>query len=320
MRRLAAIAVGLALATGSALGLEPLSVNYDTMTSEYNRGDYLMAEEIGRRILTVQPSNLGVHYLLGNIHVRYGRYDQAMAEYKYCVQHGSGSQIGKNSERALEQISKHRNQQETDKSPTADTTRGVASPLPPTGPAAQAESPDKVDLQTLEYKERLLKEGADLIAANRVKLQRQIEAIQRQAEQAIDDLDDDLNGNGRGGPPGHMQEKQRLQSNAAERIKSLKENAAAEEQKITAYYQAQVDAITARKGDLSSQTSRGNGDVRLEQKGSGLFVRNYINYHGELPPPPPIPELQATARGLQPASARARSKSKTSKHTGATGK
>ncbi|MBS1998112.1 MAG: hypothetical protein JSS86_17435, partial [Cyanobacteria bacterium SZAS LIN-2] len=160
----------------------------------------------------------------------------------------------------------------------------------------------------------------DLIAANRVKLQRQIEAIQRQAEQAIDDLDDDLNGNGRGGPPGHMQEKQRLRSNAAERIKSLKENAAAEEQKITAYYQAQVDAITARKGDLSSQTSRGNGDVRLEQKGSGLFVRNYINYHGELPPPPPIPELQATARGLQPASAKARSKSKTSKHTGATGK
>ena len=261
------------------------------MTSEYNRGDFLLAEQIGRRILTQEPTNLGVHYLLGNIYAKYGKFDRASAEYKYCTQQGYGSQIGKFSQQALEQL-RQRQSQEAQSSATTDGAALSTQPLS-TQPLATRPTPppDSVDLQTLEYKERILKTGADMIAANKIKLQRQIDTIEAELDRAAADPQRD-----------------RLEKTAQARIQSLKENCAQEELKITAYYQAQADAITSQKGNLNSQATPGKGDVRLVQKGSGLFVRNYVNYRGEMPLPPPPPELQAKALSLDQTSAKPKSK------------
>jgi len=252
------------------------------MTSEYNRGDFLLAEQIGGRILTQEPTNLGVHYLLGNIYAKYGKFDRAAAEYKYCTQQGYGSQIGKFSQQALDQLRTRQNQAPAATATASGANIDTASTSPSPAPPA-----DVVDLQTLEYKERILKAGADLIAANRIKLQRQIDTIEAELERAADDP-----------------QRPRLERAAEAKIKSLKENCDKEELKITAYYQAQADAITSQKGNLTSQAARGKGDVRLVQKGSSLFVRNYVNYHGEMPLPPPPPELQAKALSLDQTSSR----------------
>ena len=154
----------------------------------------------------------------------------------------------------------------------------------------------------LEYKERMLKTGADLIAANRIKLQRQIEAVQEHVNGAVQDMDGQIPSgvNRMTAMAGLGQAREKLLNDAAARIQRMQDDNDAEEQRITAYYQAQVDRIASQKPNLSSQAQVGKGDMRLRQKGTGLFVRNYVNFHGEVPLPPPPPELKATAQKLNP--------------------
>ncbi len=64
------------------------------MTTEYNRGQYQSAYYIGCQILKEEPSNLGVHYLLGNCYVKFGQLDKAREQYEYCARAGAGSTLG----------------------------------------------------------------------------------------------------------------------------------------------------------------------------------------------------------------------------------
>ena len=97
--------------------------------------------------------------------------------------------------------------------------------------------------------------------------------------------------------------REQILNQTANRIKQLEYDNAVEEQKITAFYQSQVDKVSSQKGNLTTQAQVGSGDLRMMQKGSGLFVRNYINFHGEPPSDaqpvlPPPPELRAVAKKL----------------------
>lgn len=333
MRLLLSFPISLALTLGVAQAYEPgPQINLTSMTSEYTKGNYPMAQYIGGQLLKQEPSNLAIHYLLGNCYVKFGQLDKAKAEYNFCARVGQGSHLGTTAQTALDQIGAIQAGRQ-DKSPQTPNAIGSAtgssigsatessagssagSLVEPSTTASAGASrvtvqtvpaeaagppPDKVDIQTLEYKERLLKTGADLIAANKVKLQRQIETVQTNAETAVQDMDGQIPGgsNRMTAMAAYGQARERMQAEAAARIKQLEAENAAEEQRITAFYQAQADKITSQKGNLTSQAEVGHGDTRLVQKGSGLFVRNYINFHGEVPLPPPPPELKATAQKL----------------------
>ncbi len=100
------LSINLALTPGSALADEytpPITVT--SMTNEYTKGNYQMAKYIGAQLLKQEPSNLAIHYLLGNCYVKFNQLDKAAAEYKFCAQLGQGSQIGTFAKTALDQIS-----------------------------------------------------------------------------------------------------------------------------------------------------------------------------------------------------------------------
>jgi hypothetical protein len=309
MRLILSLSISLTLTLGAAQAYEPTPpINLTSMTDQYTRGQYQMAQYIGAQLLRQEPSNLAVHYLLGNCYVKFGQLDKAKAEYNFCARVGQGSQLGTVAQQALNNIvtiqnapqSTSANTASASAGPPADASAGTAgtaeapaASLIETAPPAASPAPDKLDLQTLEYKERLLKAGADLIAANKLKLERQIESIHNQTELAIHGTSADQTSS-------TFMDSGRLVREAAERIRMLQENNASEERKITANCQAQVDAIGSQKGNLTSQAQVGNSEVRLEPKGTGLFVRNFINYHGEVPLPPPPPELRAKALKLNP--------------------
>lgn len=306
-RLILSLSISLTLTLGAAKAYEPAPpINLTSMTEQYTSGQYQMAQYIGAQLLRQEPSNLAVHYLLGNCYVKFGQLDKAKAEYNFCARVGQGSQLGTVAQQALNNIttiqnapqSTSANTASTSAGPTADASAGSPAEAPAaslieTAPLPAGPAPDRMDLQTLEYKERLLKSGADLIAANKLKLERQIESIHNQTELAIHGTSADQTSS-------TFMDSGRLLREAAERIRLLQENNASEERKITANCQAQVDAIGSQKTNLTSQAQVGNSEVRLEPKGTGLFVRNFINYHGEVPLPPPPPELRAKALKLNP--------------------
>ncbi len=308
MRLLLSLTISLTLAASACFASENgLIINLPTMTIEYNKGQYQTAFYIGSQILKEEPSNLGVHYLLGNCYVKFGKLDKAKEEYTYCARAGLGSNIGSSAQQALQQLADQQsNAQPAAQAPVASGASSPAAATKNTADSATtpgampAAAVDKVDLQTLEYKERILKQGSDLIAANKAKLKKQIETIQRELEQGMQGISPDFDlGNGKIVPNNDYKgETARLQADAAKRIKQLEDDNAAEEIKIAAFYKGQAEAIGQQKSALTSQAQPGNGDVRLIQKGSGLFVRNYVNYHGQVPLPPPPPELQAKALPL----------------------
>ena len=257
-----------------------------------------MAHYIGWQLLKQEPSNLAVHYLLGNCFVKFSQWDKAKLEYSYCAQVGLGSPIGKVARTALDQVTaiqlggQNGSPQSTSAVPSKAPVVSSDAAAGETSAAPEAPPPDAVDIQTLEYKERILKQGADLIAANKDKLQRQIETINSQTDLAIRGVADGVPNQNSG------VDRERLMREATAKIKMLEDNNVREEQKITAYYQAQANNISSQKGNLASQAQLGKGDIRIQPKGTGLFVHNYINYHGEVPLPPPPPELKATALKL----------------------
>jgi hypothetical protein len=311
------LALTSALASSGAQAQTSGPVYLDQMTSQYNQGKLAAAEQTGLSLLRSEPSNLAVHYLLASIYARTARLERAVQEYNYCLKFGNGSQIGVFATQGLAQI--RRGAQLQSQASSGETGESTSPQAPPQAPQAvfpqaqqtqQAQiAADKIDLEMLEYKERLLKTGADLIAANRAKLQRQIQSLQNQTDGIIDTMTSSASTQ-RGGSNQLEIEKNRLEQDTANKIQQLRENNAAEELKITAFYKGQVEAIGAQKGDLGSQmeahgkasarisNDANAGNVRMVERGSGLFVRNYINYHGEMPLPPLPPELHALAQKL----------------------
>jgi hypothetical protein len=263
------------------------------LVSAYGKGDYKKAYEIGCLILKQDPGNLTAHYLMGNCYVKFKQIDKAAEEYKYCTQTAAGNQIGKFAQQALDQIVAHdraeiEGERSKDAAPQYDPAESKGPPL------------DTLDLQTLEYKERLLKTGEDLIAANKKKLDARIERVRVQAEDSVQNLQAQIQGspNRIAALAAFGPAREQVMNQAEATIQHLREQNEEEERRITAYYQGQVDKISSQKGNLTTQAQVGKGQLRMVQKGSNLFVRNYINFHGEPPIPPPPPELQATARKL----------------------
>ncbi|MBU6454764.1 MAG: hypothetical protein KGS72_23555 [Cyanobacteria bacterium REEB67] len=326
------LALTSALAVARACAQSPGPVYPDQMTNEYNQGRYAAAEQTGLTLLRSEPSNLAVHYLLGNIYLKTARTDRAVQEYNYCRKFGNGSQIGVFASQGLEQIRQGLPKTTAPDVQSSPISPSPAAPAPITNLQAQT-APAKIDLEMLEYKERLLETGANLIAANRAKLQRQIQSLQNQTEGVLETMTTSASSQ-RGGSNQLELEKNRLEQETATKIQELRDNNAAEELKITAFYKSQVDAIGQQKADLGSQmeksgcksggvvrtngskTDAETGNVRLVERGSGLFVRNYINYHGEMPLPPLPPELHALAQKMTDTSPNSASGKKSVRQSG----
>ncbi|MBS2010031.1 MAG: hypothetical protein JST01_23485 [Cyanobacteria bacterium SZAS TMP-1] len=55
------------------------------LTMEYNDGKYDQALNRCIAILKANNANMTAHYYLGNLYLKYKRFDQSSAEYNYCV-------------------------------------------------------------------------------------------------------------------------------------------------------------------------------------------------------------------------------------------
>jgi hypothetical protein len=125
--------------------------------------------------------------------------------------------------------------------------------------------------------------------------------VQIQAEESVQDLQAQISSspNRIAALAAFGPAKEQIMNQASATIQNLRDQNELEERRITAGTQAQVDKISSQKGNLTTQAQVGKGQLRMVQKGSNLFVRNYINFHGEPPLPPPPPELKATAKKLK---------------------
>lgn len=277
MRLLLSVSACIALTLGVAQAYESgPPINFASMQSEYNKGHYPMAQYIGCQLLQRQPRNLAVHYLLGNCYVKFSQLDKATAEYKYCAHSGQGSQIGSFARTALEQMSapppsvsagNGSGNSSNASSGTTSSTGSGESP-PPSLKDTTAPPAETLDRQTLELKERLLKGGKDEMSANKVRMQKQIATIQSETEAAIQEVPDTIRGlYGRFEPnPEYYGNRERMVQSSSFRIKQLEDNNAAEDQKITARIQAQIDGLIAQRENLESRAKVRNPAATAKPK------------------------------------------------------
>ena len=73
-----------------------------TMTSQYNAGQYVQAGRTGQQVLALDANNLSAHYMMGNVFLQAQVLDSAGNEYDWCVANGAGTAIAVNAQRALD--------------------------------------------------------------------------------------------------------------------------------------------------------------------------------------------------------------------------
>lgn len=95
------------------------------MSMQYRQGRYVLAENLGRDILNRDPTNLDVHYLMGNVYYKLDDTKSAALQYSYCLQTGPNTAVAKLAAAALESLKTR--QQQSDR---AGATAAAASSAP----------------------------------------------------------------------------------------------------------------------------------------------------------------------------------------------
>ncbi|MBS1989054.1 MAG: hypothetical protein JSS83_00980 [Cyanobacteria bacterium SZAS LIN-3] len=116
------------------------------LTLEYNDGKYDQAFNRCIAILKANNANMTAHYYLGNLYLKYKRFDQSSAEYNYCVAASKDPLIVEAAKKGLQAVEQNK----------------AAAQAAPTG-SPVADIP-QVDPKVQEQIDRLKKEAADQIA------------------------------------------------------------------------------------------------------------------------------------------------------------
>jgi hypothetical protein len=149
-------AVYPAQATGQVL-----SNDTKNMSSLYSQGRYALAENMGREILRKDPTNLDVHYIMGNIYYKLNDPKSAAQQYHYCVQTGGKLPAAKLAASALARLTAKF--KDLDAAGTEGATDSTDSDLlmPQDKPA---------DLATLKRAEVTLQRAQDSLASKKKQL------------------------------------------------------------------------------------------------------------------------------------------------------
>lgn len=242
---------------GQAVGVSATEVDVRTLTSEYNSGQYVKALERSRLVLSRDPGNLNVHYLLGNIFIKLGRLDNAADEYDYCYQHGIGTRIGEYAREALNAMN---------------------------AAAAQAagQQPGTIDRQTADVKASVHEQGAAFLAARRSTLEAEIKHLNDQANAEIEAVPQYVYINKHRQPnPDYPAIVQGIRDDYAAQIQVLQADNDNEEQKIGRFYKGLADSYDHAKPNLQSQVDDGRPGHKLIDPDPNMYVQNFGTSHAQ---------------------------------------
>ena len=78
----------LCLASANCAGQAATKDEIKSIAQQYSLGRYVLAENMGRELLRSDPTNIDVHYLMGNIYFKLDDLTAARQQYTYCIEAG----------------------------------------------------------------------------------------------------------------------------------------------------------------------------------------------------------------------------------------
>jgi tetratricopeptide (TPR) repeat protein len=160
---IAATVLACATSTAPANGADQLT---GKLIKAYNAGQYQSAEQLGERVVARHPTDYSARYYLANTYVLLHKNEQAIGQYRICLNSGTPGQLKQYSSTALERLLKQKEQ-------------ALMA-------ASQGEQPK--DREIKEFKKKLHQET-----------QQEQQRLRREWNQALEHVDDNYGFRRRGG-------------------------------------------------------------------------------------------------------------------------
>ena len=215
------------------------------VVKDYDAGNYERAMELCRSVLTSDPTNLTAHYLMGNICVKTNRTQDAIAQYKYCMQ-SSGVKAAPEATYAKQALEQIKRQQKT--MPT------VAAPLPDSGAhfGPMAGSTKGAEEYIQEQTATLEKEAKEKVAVKHRTLEDKIAQIQDEMKQQLNSMP--RIGSRRMAQQEAKQDAQeQIKEEFQQRIEQLKKDFQRESDDINQAYQSRISGLTDHYHNVDTQ-------------------------------------------------------------------
>lgn len=261
----AALAVVLATALASSAFYCPAFAIDDSakkkLIAEYKHGDFKLAEVSGRLALAEQPNDMEIRYYLANTFSKLGKTDEAIFEYRQCLNSSASAQLKEFSRQGLEKLLQQKE-------------AALAAALK--SPAHQKET------ELNAYQKRL----ADEQNQAETKLRDELTQAKRLASERYSSR---MRHNPRDYSFSSYQQSSSDANYYQRELRALDED----------YFRKIIDLRNHATNALS-QTNCGKGTIRVMPSLSSSKVKNYINYSDEVEPVvKPLPEsMSATALSL----------------------
>lgn len=266
----------------------PVSVAGDmqAIRQAYSDKRYIIAEQLLRDYLKWSPKDAEALYLLGNVLVLENRKSEALEPYHRAITYGSGSASARYAQSALNSLSKM----------DASSAPPRKEETPRLDMVRSASAADR------ERKQFLEKELAQEVGWRRKDMNRKITDAQLESEDAISRLpaipcvaarSEIVQGV-------RADEIAAIKKRAEEKIAGIKADFEQKESELTDLYQRRIAAIDSDAQNRSSQFKVGTSGVQVGAQGSGLYVKNIVNYGQglEAPTVPAQPAARAVAGKL----------------------
>ena len=254
-----AIGLAISLAPYPALGRDDDAKK--KLIAEYNHGDFKLAEATGRLALTQQPSDMEIRYYLANSLSKLGKIDEAIFEYRQCLNSSASVQLKEFSKQGLEKLLQQKE-------------AALAASLK--SPARQNET------ELNAYQRRLSEEQYQA----ETRLRDELTQAKRLASERYSSRS---RRSSRDYAPSSYQQSVSDANFYQRELRALDED-----------YFRKVADLRNHAANALSQTNCGKGTIRVMPSLSSSKVKNYINYSDEVEPiVKPLPEsMSATALSL----------------------
>jgi len=231
------------------------------LIAEYNHGDFKQAEASGRLALTLQPTDMEIRYYLANTLSKLGKADEAIFEYRQCLNSNASAQLKDFSKQGLEKLLQQKE-------------AALAAALK--SPAHQKET------ELNAFQRRLTDEQNQAES----KLRDELSQAKRLASERYSSR---MRHSPRDYSPSSYQQSASDANFYQRELRALDEE-----------YFRKVADLRNHAANALSQTNCGKSTIRVMPSLSSSKVKNYINYSDEVEVPvKPLPEsMSATALSL----------------------
>lgn len=231
------------------------------LIAEYNHGDFKLAEASGRLALTLQPTDMEIRYYLANTLSKLGKADEAIFEYRQCLNGTASEQLKEFSRQGLEKLLQQKE-------------AALAAALK--SPAHQKET------ELNAFQKRITDEQNQAES----KLRDELSQAKRLASERYSSR---MRHSPRDYSPTSYQQSASDANFYQRELRALDEE-----------YFRKVADLRNHAANALSQTNCGKSTIRVMPSLSSSKVKNYINYSDEVEAPvKPLPEsMSATALSL----------------------